>query len=122
VEAHGARGQEQLGADLLVRRAGRGQPDDLQLLRGQPGQRVIGRHGRRPGAGGAQLGLGALLLGPGTHPREGGRRGEQVLAGAGAAPVATQPLAVQQPGARLLERAAIPLSRLLAKVERPDAV
>ena len=67
--------------------------------------------GSRRGAGGAQLGLGAVLPGPGAHPREGARRGEQVLAGVGAAPVTAQPLAVQQPGARLLERAAVALVR-----------
>jgi hypothetical protein len=109
VVAHGARGQEQLGADLLVGRAGGRQPDELQFLRGELGQRVIGRDNRLPGAGGAQLGLGAFPPGPGAYPREGGRGSEQVLAGVGAALVTAQPLAVQQAGARLLERAAVAL-------------
>jgi hypothetical protein len=111
VVTHGARGQEQLDADLLVGSACGGQPDDLQFLRGEPGQRVDRADGRRGSAGGAQLGLGAFLQVPGAYPREGGRRGEQVLAGVGAALVSPQPLAVQQPGARLLDRAAVALVR-----------
>jgi len=90
VVAHGARGQEQLGADLLVRRADRGQPYDLQFLRSEPGQRIIGPDRHSHGAGGAQLGLGAVLPRPGAHPREGARRVEQVVAGVGTALVAAQ--------------------------------
>ena len=85
VEAHGARRQEQLGADLLVGCAHGGQPHYLQFLGGEPGQRIVGLDGRRSGASGAQLGLGAFLPGSGARPREGARRGKQVFAGVGAA-------------------------------------
>ena len=41
VVGHGPRGQEQLGADLLVRRAAGGQPHDLQFLRRQGRQTFV---------------------------------------------------------------------------------
>src|SRR5690606_34191642 len=53
--------EEELGGDLAAARPGRGEPDDLQFLRGEAVQEVRGRGDGLPGfAGGPELGAGAV--------------------------------------------------------------
>ena len=69
-------------------------------------------------AGGQQLTLGALGERLGAHAREQLERGAQLVAGVDAAPLASQPLAIEQVGPRELHAhagAPQPLDRLLVE-------
>src|ERR1700677_697227 len=109
----GPRAEEELRGDVLVGQPLRGQPDDLQLLRGEArGRAVLGRPAAGPGGG--QLGPGALGPRGGADPFEGLERDPELGPGVGLALLPAQPLAVQQPGPRLVERPAV----LLVQGER----
>jgi hypothetical protein len=118
----GARADEQPCADLRIREAVRGEPGDLGLLGGQP---VAGALARRR-AGRVQLALGPRGERMNAHPGEHGMGGAQVVARIGAAPLAPQPLAVEEVGTCELDaqsRASEPgdrlaVARLLAADQR----
>lgn len=102
--ADGAGAEDKLGGDVLVGRALRGQPDDLQLLRSEVPRRALpGRPAS--GSGGGELPLGPLGPGDGTEPFECLQGEAEVDSRVGLAFIPAQPFAVQQPGACFVERA-----------------
>src|SRR3954452_6870740 len=106
---------EQARADIGVREAVAREARDLDLLGGQlpPGLDPAFAHAL---AGGQQLTLGAPGERLGAHGREQLERITQLMAGVDAAPLAAQPLAIEQVGPRKLHAhagARQPLERLL---------
>src|SRR3954465_284977 len=106
---------EQARADIGVREAVAREARDLDLLGGQlpPGLDPAFAHAL---AGGQQLTLGARGERLRAHGREELERSTQLLAGVDAAPLAPQPLAIEQVGPRKLHAhagAPQPLDRLL---------
>src|SRR6266545_5751360 len=99
------RAQEELGRHLAVGRPFSDEADDLELLRGELGQRA--RIALASGlAGDAQLHARPLRPGGGAELLEGGERRAQVLAGVSSAAGAAQGLAVQELRAGPVERPA----------------
>src|SRR5690606_23122456 len=105
--------EEELGGDLAAAGPGRGEPDDLQFLRGEAVQEVRGRGGGLPGfAGGPELGAGAVQPRGGVEALEDLRGRTERNARVGTAACPSQPFAVEQFRAGSLERSRRPFVQL----------
>src|SRR2546430_14983050 len=89
------RAEEQLGGDVPVGGSGGGQPGDLSLLRGELRAVLVGAS-HRVLAGGGQFGAGSPGEAAGAHSLEALEGGAELIAGVAPAPLAAQPLPVEQ--------------------------
>jgi hypothetical protein len=118
VPLDGARGQEQLGADLRVGVTVHDEPGDLRLLRGELAGRLGAPLAYRL-AGGQQLAPGSFGERRHADRVQAVVSGPQLDAGVDAAVLAAQPFAVQQVGAGQFGAelgAAEPVDRLAVQV------
>jgi len=98
VVVDGGRAEEQPGGDVPVGCSLRRQPGDLGLLRGEPRAVLFGAL-HNVLAGGGQFGAGPLGEPAGAHPLETLKGSAELVAGVAPAPLAAQPLSVDQSGA-----------------------
>src|SRR5437763_3303429 len=109
-----ARADEQLGADLRVRLSLRGEPRDLRLLGGEDVTRLIDPLASGF-SGGRELATGALGKPLGPDAVEHFMGGSELVTRVDAPVLATQPFAVEEPGAGEVDHATAalePLDRL----------